>query len=132
MNKGKQRTSGSQRKSMSNEKGGRAAGQGAAKKRRGVKTLATRANVFREATEKTEGDRRRKNGSIGSTNKNNVKLSFEETVGIMDKRAKKYEGVTQLQVKESKDNGREKLMSIQSTEAEGKYRKTIDKEKVPI
>ena len=90
MNESKQRTSGSQWKSVSNKEGGRAAGQGAAKKRRGVKTSATRANVFREATKKTEGDRRRQTGSNGSTNKNNVKLSFEETVGIMDKRVKKY------------------------------------------
>ena len=35
MNKGKQRTIGSQRKSVRDKEGGRAAGQGPAKKRRG-------------------------------------------------------------------------------------------------
>ena len=68
----------------------------------------------------------------GVNNKNNVKLSFEETMEIMDKRTKKYEGVTQSQVKESNDNQMENLARTQSDKEEDKYRKSIDKEKVPI
>ena len=80
MNESEQRPSGSQWKSVSNEEEGREARRGMANKRRGVKTSATRANVFRDATKKTEEGRRKTTGLSGVTNKNNVKLSFKETM----------------------------------------------------
>ena len=118
MNESKQRRSGSQRKGVSKGKEGREKGKGVAKKKRGSKVAATRANVWREDTKKTEEVGRRQTGPSRSTNKNNVKLSFEENVGIMDERTKRYDGITQAQVKTNVDNQGEEFARSQQVAAE--------------
>ena len=76
--------------------------------------------------------RRRQRGLAGASNKNNAKLSFEETVRIVDSRTKRYDEITQSQVKERVENQVEEPERTQQDEAEKIYKQAIDKVKVPI
>ena len=78
-----------------------------------------------------DGENSRKVKGAGP-NKNNIKLSFTKTIGIMDKRKQQCADVSQAAVKEGADEEEERRESKRNYEAEEKYRATIDKTKVPI
>ena len=89
-----QRPSGPQRNDVSNQEEGKEEGGGGKQKKRGSKMAATRANTWRGDKIMTEEVRRRQRGLAGASNKNNAKLSFEETVRIVDSRTKRYDEIT--------------------------------------
>ena len=120
MNEGKQRPSGSQRKGASNKEEGREDGGGGQQPKRGSKGARTRANTWRGDTKMMEEVRRKQTGSSGLTNKYNVKLSFEENVGILDERTQRYDGISRSQVQKSVENKAEELAGAQQAAAEEK------------
>ena len=139
----KQRDSGAQRNGVSKYKD---EGEGKRKKRtlaggkkkRGREQAAARATKFEEAREytrrrgktDTEGFNREEKGK--GAHKNNLKLLFNETTGLMEKRQQKYADVSQAAVQEEAERVEEGQESRKSYEAEERYRATIDKTKVQI
>ena len=132
MREGEQRPSGSQRKGVSNEEGGRGDGGEKQQKKRGSKAARTRANKWRKDARMMEVTRKKQAGSAEPTNEYKGKLTFEENVAIMDERKQRYDGISRSQVQERVESKAEELTGARQAEAEDKYRKAIDKEKVPI
>ena len=132
MREGEQRPSGSQRKGVSNEEEGRGDGVEKQKKKRGSKAARTRANKWRKDARMMEVTRKKQAGSTEPTNEYKGKLTFEENVAIMDERKQRYDGISRSQVQKRVESKAEEQAGARQADAEDKYRKAIDKEKVPI